>query len=156
MIVSIPTQCKDVFFIIDEADKELILSHKTRWTYTPEGYARAHSKILKKPVYLHKVLMPDPTFLVDHIDRNKLNCTRANLRYVTSLGNARNKSKCFGNSRYKGVCYQANRGKWTAQITVLRKKFHLGCFEYEEDAARAYDREARCIFGEHAKLNFPL
>jgi hypothetical protein len=50
------------------------------------------------------------------------------------------------------VCINKNRKKsiWKAGI----KNIHIGYFETEIEAAKAYDTEARKIFGERAVLNF--
>lgn len=61
---------------------------------------------------------------------------------------------CETTSRYKGVCWDEDRGKWLAQSNkegVLRQ---LGRFDDEIDAADAYDNATRELFGEHAFLNF--
>ena len=47
-------------------------------------------------------------------------------------------------SQYKGVRWNKRGGQWEAYINVPgEKQQHLGCFEDEADAARAYDAEAR-------------
>ncbi|NJD01339.1 MAG: hypothetical protein FIA99_01780 [Ruminiclostridium sp.] len=58
-------------------------------------------------------------------------------------------------SRFVGVSWNKEKGKWEARIRYKGKKFHLGCFDVEEDAAKARDRKAVEIYGEHANLNFP-
>jgi hypothetical protein len=58
-------------------------------------------------------------------------------------------------SKYRGVSWSKSNKKWQAQIYFDGKKHHLGYFEDEEEAARAYDRAARVQHGEKAQLNFP-
>jgi hypothetical protein len=59
-------------------------------------------------------------------------------------------------SKYRGVNWQKKNNKWLAQIKNDGKVHYLGCFEDEEEAARAYDRAARAHHGEKAQLNFPV
>ena len=95
--------------------------------------------------------------VVDHINRNSLDNRRANLRLATHDENARNRvkinKKC--SSIYKGVCWNKHHKKWQGQIQVQRKSMHLGYFDDELDAARAYDAAAEKYHGEFACLNFP-
>jgi hypothetical protein len=79
----------------------------------------------------------------------------ANLRLATIAQNNMNKFCAKGTSKYKGVYFQRDLKRWRATITFKRKKSHLGYFENEIDAARAYDEAARKYFGEFAYLNFP-
>jgi hypothetical protein len=58
-------------------------------------------------------------------------------------------------SKYRGVAWCKRNNKWTAQITYDGKRHHLGSFEDEEEAAKAYDRAARAHKEEQAQLNFP-
>jgi hypothetical protein len=57
-------------------------------------------------------------------------------------------------SKYRGVCWFERNNKWQTQIRYDGKQHHLGCFEDEEEAARAYDKAARAHHGEKAQLNF--
>jgi hypothetical protein len=91
---------------------------------------------------------------VDHIDRNKLNMQKSNLRLATYSQQNANRSKMQTRkttSRYKGVYW--DRGKWKAQITLDYKTKHLGRFSDEWEAAEAYNKAAIERFGEFAHLN---
>jgi hypothetical protein len=57
-------------------------------------------------------------------------------------------------SRYRGV-YRARSGRWVACIQDNYKTYHLGTFDAEEDAAKAYDKAALDLLGTKATLNFP-
>lgn len=89
---------------------------------------------------------------VDHINGNKLDNRKSNLRICSNAENCRN-SRGTGKNRFKGVFWVANR--WMAQIAVDRKTIYLGRFKDEEQAARAYDKAARKHHKEYARLNFP-
>ncbi len=110
---------------------------------------------------MHRLIMGSPKgMLVDHIDRNGLNNRKENLRICTRSQNGMNRIRNKnGTSKYKGVswCVQPRCiSKWYATIRLNGKDKFLGKFLVEEDAARAYDKAALEIFGEFARLNFPL
>ncbi len=111
-----------------------------------------------KGVTMHRVIMAPPDHLVvDHIDHNGLNNCKSNLRLCTHAQNIRNTRPTKGtSSRYKGVCWNKDAKKWRASIRLNRKSQHIGHFENEIDAAKAYDEKAAEVFGEFACLNFPL
>jgi hypothetical protein len=58
-------------------------------------------------------------------------------------------------SKYRGVSWSNRSSKWLALIRDDGKRHYIGCFEDEEDAAKAYDRAARAKHGKKAQLNFP-
>jgi hypothetical protein len=60
-----------------------------------------------------------------------------------------------GWTTYKGVAFCRKSGRWRASIRHKNRKYSLGRYSVEEDAARAYDARARELFGEFARLNFP-
>lgn len=131
------------------------------WNLNTSGYAirtdRSNNK--KKTVYMHREIMgsiPDG-MIVDHINRNKLDNRRENLRICTTIQNAHNRKVPSNSitSKYKGVFYYGKDNLWSATITYNNKKMHLGRYEKETDAALAYDEAARKYYGEFAVLNFP-
>ena len=58
-------------------------------------------------------------------------------------------------SGYRGVSWQKENQKWRVRVGVHGKRIHVGLFEDELEAARAYDRVAYEHLGETARLNFP-
>lgn len=94
---------------------------------------------------------------IDHIDGNRLNCCRNNLRYVTHQQNTMNKhryKKC--KTKYRGVYSNSKCKTFSALIGVNNKRIRLGSYNNQEDAAMAYDAAAIKYFGEFANLNFPI
>lgn len=99
---------------------------------------------------------------ITHINGDHLDCRRSNLKVRTqsqqSYGNnkIRLREGQETTSIYKGVCWDDRGSTWRVYIGKDSKSYYLGGFEEEEAAARAYDNAARWLFGEYAKLNFPL
>lgn len=90
---------------------------------------------------------------IDHQDRNKLNCSRDNLRVATESQNHTN-SFHSNTSGYKGVSWHAKYKKWRVTVTVNGRGRHVGYFDDPVEAAKAYDRLAKAYHGEFAYLNF--
>lgn len=91
---------------------------------------------------------------VDHEDHDGLNNQRNNLRLCTNSQNNMNQRKMRGSSKYKGVCWYKRHKKWLAKIMFDNKLIHLGYFNSQEEAAQMYDKKAKELFGQFAKLNF--
>ncbi len=106
---------------------------------------------------MHRAIMDPPKgMFVDHIDGNRGNNRRANLRICTPEQNNRNARPIRNSSsRFKGVHWDKKSRKWVAMIRSGGKQIFLGAFDDEIEAAKAYDRKARELFGEFAYLNFP-
>lgn len=144
----------------DEMYDEL---NKFKWTFHTAGYAYRHKRNENhkiEVVLMHRCIMElfghDLTNLcIDHIDGDKLNNCVSNLRVVTWLQNQLNRKKSNNNksSKYKGVCWDKSRKKWTVHIQLHQKQKHLGRYEDEWEAACVYNKYAKEMFGEYAKLN---
>ncbi len=141
------------YAIVDADDYEWLSQYK--WRLCGTGYAGRDEK--GKYVFMHRQIMDAPEgMLVDHIDGNRRNNCRANLRICTRSQNTRNQKKHAGaTSQFKGVYLFKRTGKWVAALYFKGQRFWLGYFVDEAEAARAYDAKAVELFGEFARLNFP-
>ncbi len=93
--------------------------------------------------------------LIAFQNRNRLDMRRENVLVVSPAARMRYAGPQQGrSSRYKGVSWQASRGKWYAQIRIDGRSKNLGRFDEEEDAARAYDKAVRGLGIDIAFTNF--
>lgn len=92
----------------------------------------------------------DPQVFVEHQNRIRDDNRFDNLRLATNSQNQANATWRTNTSGFKGVSWQASRGKWCATITVEGKPRHLGRYESIVDAAKAYRRAAIEAWGEFA------
>lgn len=103
-------------------------------------------------LYVHRVVMGNPDRMeVDHINRDKLDNQRSNLRICDRYQNARNTGGRTG--RFKGVHFAKKAMKWCAQITSNHICHHIGYFDSEEHAAQAYNHAAARLHGDFAYIN---
>lgn len=92
-----------------------------------------------------------PLFIVDHIDGDRSNNRIDNLRKATPTENAQNRSVSSKKlSDYKGVDFHKHCNKWRARIKTAIGTLHLGHFESEEEAAKAYRTAVPFFFGDFA------
>ena len=102
-------------------------------------------------IYMHREIMETPSGLVtDHIDHNRLNNQKANLRNCTVSQNLQNMKDT---GRYQGVHWDTYHKKHRSRIRVSGVRKHLGYFDNPHEAAACYNRAAKKYYGEHAKLN---
>lgn len=141
--------------IVDDEDYEEL--NKVKWYCSPQGYAVRSIIIDNKKLRLqmHRIINKTPdTHDTDHINGNKLDNRKCNLRTVTVLENRQNSFKYSNNkSGYKGVWFHKYRKKWVAEIKINKEKCYIGIYKNINDVARAYNEYALKYFGEFAKLN---
>ena len=142
-------------------NKLKLLNEKIDYTIEPK-YKKGTNQV-KISKQLHRLLMEihhpelrdNPKLMVDHINGDKLDNRKENLRLATNQQNQMN-SKPHKNStsKYKGVSWDKSRNKWIVLIKIGNKRKHIGRYQNEREAALAYDEVAKKIFGEYAHLNF--
>lgn len=90
---------------------------------------------------------------VDHEDNNKSNNCLYNLRWCSDSENNMNKPKRQGcSSKYKGVTWD----KWNNKWKTTCQHNHIGLFDDEEEAGRAYDAYIIQHLADFGILNFPV
>lgn len=94
--------------------------------------------------------------VIDHIDGVSTNDCIDNLRPCNHSQNSANSRKRKSASKYRGVYYEKRGNKWVARITHKLQHIHIGTFDTEELAAKAYNAKALECFGDFATLNHLL
>lgn len=139
--------------IVDDEDYEWLNSY--RWCFDGRYVQRRNKK--EGHVRMHFMIMNPPDGKgVDHRNSNGLDNRRINLRICSQWNNSQNMSKHRdSSSKYKGLSRNKNKTKWVARINFNYKHVTIGDFVDETEAAKAYDKKAKELYGEFAKLNFP-
>lgn len=103
-------------------------------------------------IYLHRLVLNVSSERVDHINGDKLDNRRANLRPASHRDNIRNqKLRSDSSTGFKGV--RKRHKRWTAQINYGGRQVYLGSASSAEEAAMLYDGAAEELFGEFSKTN---
>ena len=130
---------------------------------SPKGYWQVNIKTDKERRYLaHRLVYflqtkQDPgLYQVDHVNGTSDPLMLRLASYAENQANSRKKQSINGkkcSSIYKGVTWYKKTCKWQVTIRFQGKKFHLGYFTNEIEAAKAYNKAALESFGEYALLN---
>lgn len=143
--------------IVDDEDYEELSKYK--WHYHAKGYAARGTTVSeglgRLYIFMQRQILNAPKDMqVDHINRNRLDNRKSNLRLATRAENSRNSINSSKNANgYRGVKFDKRYGSWSAQIEVDGKHMHLGTFESSDVAARAYDEAAIKYHGAFAMTN---
>lgn len=144
------------YALVDDEDYARI--SVMRWHLTELGYAmtnvpKANGSGYRR-VFMHRLLNNTGDDLwTDHINGNRLDNRRSNLRSVEPWQNAVNTCVYKNNpSGRKGVTWDRHSGKWRARIQVNRRQMNLGVFDTIEAAANAYSAAAKIYHAEFARV----
>ena len=124
------------YLLIDTIDEPLLAQHS--FHLTKRGYYQTNVRLSngkQRTKYLHQLILGDAQssgMVIDHINRNKNDNRRSNLRFVTLTQNAQNLTlRKNSSSGFRGVSFNRDRKKWVANC---RRK-HLGYYSTREEAA---------------------
>lgn len=143
--------------LVDDEDYAEVSKYK--WFANNNGYAARNVKDQstgkRTTLVMHRILMgleQGDTRQVDHVDGNRVNNCRSNMRIVMPAENAKNRKGNHNNtSGYKGVVWRKSSRKWVAQIGVNGKKVGLGYFDDPQKAYEAYCAASIRLHGEFGK-----
>lgn len=134
--------------LIDNDDYERISAH--HWYLSGDGYAARGTtdKSRKRhTVYMHReVLLATGDLVVDHINHNRLDNRRENLRSVTLCENLHHRKGPQVNNTHGFPGIERSRDQWRARIQVAGTLHELGCFAAPEEAAHAYQEALKRFF----------
>ena len=147
---------KGAIMLISKSDINCCLNYK--WYLSKTGYPVTYTSVdnvykFGTGIQMHRFLEPivPKGMVVDHINRDKLDNRRSNLRICTIAENGYNKTRT---KKYKGI--RKSKSGWTASVTKDGKKHEITNIQTEKEAAEIYDVMAEELFGNFAAKNFGL
>jgi len=151
--------------LVDDEDYSRVMKHKWhRFTTKEKKVAYAATHVInkdgkRKRIFMHRFIFEhkEGSPQLSHKDQNGFNNQRSNLGSLTfSENKAIAGLRSCNTTGYKGIYLENIRFKWCARIKKGGKSYFLGYYEYIEDAARAYNKKAKELFGEFAYQNVIL
>jgi len=135
--------------MVDEKDFDKL--NQFSWYCSSTGYAvrnGRNSEGKRKTIWMHREIVDTPNGMdTDHINRNRLDNRRNNLRIATRSENQWNSNIRRDNkSGLKGVSFKKQSKRWVAQISSFGKVFHIGYFNTPKEASKAYNQRSQGLF----------
>lgn len=123
-----------------------------RWHTDKDGYIVSESRT-RRTIRLHNFIMgcaPDRNTHIDHINRDRTDCRRCNLRLVTAQQNCMNSSVNRSSfTGFRGVAREKS-GRFKARIGLNERRIQLGTSANPVECAQMYNWAAPLIFGQFA------
>lgn len=148
---------KNEEILVDPEDYDKLI--KFNWNCYG-GYARTFRRRKEednklRSILIHTMILGHQKGLViDHIDGNRLDNRKSNLRICTVQQNSCNrKIGKQSKSKFLGVTYHKRDNRFQATIRTNGQRIHLGYFKTDIEAAKAYNEAAQKHHGEFARLN---
>lgn len=142
--------------LVDKEDLEKIIA--ITWHLDRNGYPHSKRYVAgrRSTIRVHRLIVDVPKgYVCDHINGDKLDNRKSNLRICFQGQNSCNKKRQSNNtSGFIGVSWHSGAEKWMASVCIKKKTIYLGLFKSAEDAAVARDAAAKKMYGEFARLNF--
>ena len=130
-------------YTLGDADDAVWVNQRT-WRLHSNGYASRYETEggRAQAVFLHREILGLPRpyngLEGDHINRDRLDNRRANLRIASRSENQQNRPSYTGStSAYRGVHWKTSIGKWCARVAYNGRQLHVGYFNDESAAGRA-------------------
>lgn len=134
---------------VSNGDRLLLDDHK--WYLSPGGYVVRSYRQSGKTInlYLHQVILGKKRgMVIDHINGNKLDNRRSNLRFVSPLINSHNSVKTRSKSGLRGVSWSTKDNRFIARVSVKGINYIAGYFRDSEEASVAYyEKKAKILEG---------
>ena len=142
--------------LVDDEDYERV--NQYLWQIKGDGNnVCARGWIGEKKIYMHRFIMNlthNDKQVIDHIDHDGLNNKKANLRICDQGNNMKNRLSVKNSSScYKGISWNKRDKIWNVAIKADGRRYYIGIFKCEIEAAKAYNKAALKHHGEFAKLN---
>lgn len=138
--------------IIDTEDLEKIKIYN--WNYNNTYYVIATKR--KTYIAIHRLIMDFPKE-IDHINGNKFDNRKCNLRIVTRQQNIFNSIKRKNNrSGFKGISFDKESGKYKVVITISGKRHDFGRYKTPEEAGEVYKKASLKLHKEYSVFNRKL
>jgi hypothetical protein len=140
------------FALVDAEDFHLVCHLK--WRIHSDGYAitsqLGQPQTKRTNIYMHRLIIkPGKGLQADHINGNRLDNRRCNLRVATSSqNNSNNSRRRIGLTGYRGVSWCRHREKYVARVQHKNKEFFLGSYSDPKSAHAAYVRMAKKLHQE--------